>query len=63
MALVGKELGNDVGEWFGPSTAAGAIKCVDPVIAAACMLTFLSDRSFPYASLGISAAVDGQIFD
>ncbi len=26
MALAGKELGKDVGQWFGPSTAAGAIK-------------------------------------
>lgn len=26
MALVGKELGKEVGQWFGPSTAAGAIK-------------------------------------
>jgi hypothetical protein len=29
MALAGKELGKDVGQWFGPSTAAGAIKCVN----------------------------------
>jgi cysteine protease ATG4 len=28
MALIGKQLGKEVGEWFGPSTAAGAIKCV-----------------------------------
>ena len=28
MALVGKQLGKEVGEWFGPSTAAGAIKSV-----------------------------------
>jgi cysteine protease ATG4 len=28
MALAGKELGKDVGQWFGPSTAAGAIKSV-----------------------------------
>ena len=26
MALAGKDLGKDVGSWFGPSTAAGAIK-------------------------------------
>jgi cysteine protease ATG4 len=26
MALAGKGLGKDVGSWFGPSTAAGAIK-------------------------------------
>ena len=30
MALIGKELGKDVGEWFGPSTAAGALKWVKP---------------------------------
>jgi hypothetical protein len=34
MALAGKELGKDVGQWFGPSTAAAAIKCVDIDIAA-----------------------------
>lgn len=28
MALAGKELGTEVGCWFGPSVAAGAIKCV-----------------------------------
>lgn len=28
MALAGKELGTDVGCWFGPSVAAGAIKFV-----------------------------------
>ena len=28
MALAGKDLGKDVGSWFGPSTAAGAIKLV-----------------------------------
>ena len=32
MALAGKELGKDVGQWFGPSTAAGAIKCVIDVV-------------------------------
>lgn len=26
MALAGKELGTDVGQWFGPSVAAGAIR-------------------------------------
>ena len=29
MALAGKELGTDVGQWFGPSIAAGAIKYVE----------------------------------
>ncbi|ORY89815.1 hypothetical protein BCR35DRAFT_329163 [Leucosporidium creatinivorum] len=28
FALMGKQLGKDVGEWFGPSTAAGAIKAL-----------------------------------
>lgn len=28
MALAGKELGTDVGQWFGPSVAAGAIRFV-----------------------------------
>lgn len=28
MALAGKELGTDVGQWFGPSVVAGAIKYV-----------------------------------
>lgn len=48
MALAGKELGKDVGQWFGPSTAAGAIKTLV--------------HNFPEAALGISIAVDGQIF-
>lgn len=30
MALIGKQLGKEIGEWFGPSTAAGAIKSVFP---------------------------------
>lgn len=33
MALVGKQLGVKVGQWFGPSTAAGAIKCVADIVA------------------------------
>jgi cysteine protease ATG4 len=32
MALIGKELGKEVGEWFGPSTAAGALKSVSSPI-------------------------------
>ena len=39
-ALAGKELGKDVGQW-GPSTVAGAIKCVDVTIVAECMLMSL----------------------
>ena len=43
MPLAGKELGKDIMQWFGPSIAAGATKCVDTSIIAACMLTLLSD--------------------
>jgi cysteine protease ATG4 len=32
MALIGKELGKEVGEWFGPSTAAGALKSVSLLV-------------------------------
>ena len=65
MALAGKELGKSVGQWFRPSNAAGAIKCVDVAIFAAYMLTSLFRslvQSFLDASLGLSVAVDGQIF-
>ncbi|KAH7909440.1 cysteine protease required for autophagy [Hygrophoropsis aurantiaca] len=48
MALAGKELGKDVGQWFGPSTAAGAIKTLV--------------HAFPDANLGVSVASDGVIF-
>jgi cysteine protease ATG4 len=49
MALAGKELGKDVGQWFGPSTAAGAIK----------RLVY----EFPEAQLAVSLASDGVVFD
>lgn len=48
MALAGKELGKDVGQWFGPSTAAGAIKTLV--------------HAFPEAGLGVSVATDGVIY-
>ncbi|KDQ51386.1 hypothetical protein JAAARDRAFT_199213 [Jaapia argillacea MUCL 33604] len=48
MALAGKELGKDVGQWFGPSTAAGAIKNLV--------------HSFPEAGLGVAVAVDGVVY-
>lgn len=32
MAVVGKSLGKEIGEWFGPSTAALAIKWVQPAL-------------------------------
>ena len=49
MALVGKELGKDVGQWFGPRTATGMIRCL--VIA------------FPEAQLAVSVTTDGVVFD
>lgn len=48
MAREGKRLGKEVGEWFGPSTAAGAIKrLVD---------------EYPQAGLGVSLASDGVVY-
>ena len=44
FALKGKELGKDVGEWFGPSTAAGAIRALT--------------ADFTPAGLGVATAVD-----
>ena len=32
MALAGKELEKDAGQWLGLSTVAGVIKCVDVAI-------------------------------
>ena len=48
MALAGKELGKDVGQWFGPSTAAGAIKTL--VLA------------FPECGLGVAVATDSALY-
>lgn len=48
MALIGKELGKEVGEWFGPSTAAGALKTLA--------------NSFPICGLSVATAVDGTIY-
>ncbi|KAJ4469197.1 peptidase family C54-domain-containing protein [Lentinula aciculospora] len=47
MALAGKDLGKDVGMWFGPSTAAGAIK-------------FLV-HAYADAGLGVAVATDGLL--
>ncbi|KAI0791878.1 peptidase family C54-domain-containing protein [Abortiporus biennis] len=50
MALVGKQLGTKVGTWFGPSTAAGAIKTLV--------------HAFPEAGLGVAVATDnGPIYE
>lgn len=48
MALAGKDLGKEVGQWFGPSTAAGAIKALV--------------SAFPKAGLGVSIAGDSVIY-
>ncbi|TFK64478.1 hypothetical protein BDN72DRAFT_901537 [Pluteus cervinus] len=48
MALAGKELGKDVGQWFGPSTAAGAIQRLV--------------NAFPECGLGVALAVDGTLY-
>ncbi|KAI6157367.1 cysteine protease required for autophagy [Pisolithus tinctorius] len=48
IALAGKDLGKDVGQWFGPSTAAGAIKTLV--------------HAFPEAGLGVAVAADGVVY-
>ncbi|KAF7983563.1 hypothetical protein HWV62_21152 [Athelia sp. TMB] len=48
MALAGKELGTDVGCWFGPSVAAGAIRTLV--------------NAFPEAHLGVAVANDGCLY-
>ncbi|KAF8174976.1 peptidase family C54-domain-containing protein [Mycena galopus ATCC 62051] len=48
MALAGKAAGKDVGMWFGPSAAAGALR-------------MLVD-SFPACGLGVSVATDGTLY-
>ncbi|KAJ7743157.1 hypothetical protein B0H16DRAFT_1250707, partial [Mycena metata] len=48
MVLAGKDLGTDVGTWFGPSIAAGAIKTLV--------------QAFPACGLGVSVAADGVLY-
>lgn len=48
MALIGKELGKEVGEWFGPSTAAGALKTLA--------------NSFAPAGLAVATATDSIVY-
>ncbi|WVR03505.1 hypothetical protein IAU60_000496 [Kwoniella sp. DSM 27419] len=48
MALIGKELGKEVGEWFGPSTAAGALK--------------LLTNSFAPCGLAVATATDSIVY-
>ena len=62
MALVGKALGVKVGQWFGPSTAAGAIKCVIALILFHTVPKIICRtlvRAFPQAGLGVYVAADG----
>ncbi|KAH7879200.1 uncharacterized protein C8R40DRAFT_583107 [Lentinula edodes] len=47
MALAGKDLGKDVGMWFGPSTAAGAIRSLV--------------HAYSDAGLGVAVATDGLL--
>ncbi|KAJ2915830.1 hypothetical protein MD484_g4601, partial [Candolleomyces efflorescens] len=48
MALAGKEFGTDVGQWFGPSVAAGTIKALV--------------NGYPEAGIGVAIAVDGMLY-
>ncbi|KAI8450500.1 hypothetical protein BY996DRAFT_6417315 [Phakopsora pachyrhizi] len=48
FALKGKELGKEVGEWFGPSTASGAIKALT--------------NNFIPAGIGVVTDVDGTVY-
>ncbi|KAF5309402.1 hypothetical protein D9619_012416 [Psilocybe cf. subviscida] len=48
MALAGKELGTDVGQWFGPSVAAGAIRQLV--------------NSYQDCGLAVSVAIDGTLY-
>lgn len=48
MALAGKEFGTDVGKWFGPSVAAGAIRTLV--------------NAYPDAGIGVATAVDGMLY-
>ncbi|CAK5274049.1 unnamed protein product [Mycena citricolor] len=49
MALSGKDLGTAVGQWFGPSVAAGAIKTLV--------------QQFPTCGLGVSVATDSVLYE
>lgn len=48
FALMGKQLGKEVGEWFGPSTAAGAIKTLV--------------NAYPPAGLQVYSVLDGTVY-
>lgn len=65
FAAKGQELGKEVGEWFGPSTAAGAIKCAPllPVLGR-CTETLCRSltNNFAPAGLGVVTDVDGTVY-
>ncbi|KAF9043299.1 peptidase family C54-domain-containing protein [Panaeolus papilionaceus] len=48
MALAGKELGTDVGQWFGPSVAAGALRTLV--------------HSFPECGMSVAVASDSTLY-
>ncbi|CAK9779370.1 hypothetical protein CC85DRAFT_288674 [Cutaneotrichosporon oleaginosum] len=48
MAMIGKELGKEIGQWFGPSTAAGALRSLA--------------NSFPICGVSVVSAQDGIIY-
>ena len=68
MALAGKELGTDVGQWFGPSIAAGAIKYVS--LSLFFFLFLIHPRfllrtlvsSFLECGLAVSIAIDSTLY-
>jgi cysteine protease ATG4 len=67
MALAGKELGTDVGQWFGPSVAAGAIKYVflSPYSSLLTYPSFLLRTlvsSFLECGLAVAVAIDGTLY-
>ena len=63
MALIGKELGKEIGEWFGPSTAAGAIKWVDSMKGKEVTLTRRTlANSFPIADVAVATATDSMVY-
>jgi hypothetical protein len=64
MALAGKELGTDVGQWFGHSVAAGAIRSVR-----ICFLRHLLTGTcrtlvsqFPECGLAVAVATDSTLY-
>ena len=66
MALAGKEFGTDVGQWFGPSVAAGAIRFVlslflsFPSLSSHLIRTLVSQ--FPECGLSVAVAIDSTLY-